>query len=161
MPIPTVAIQIEGVLRKTVTRAPLDMGKRLYHALAAEYNLVLVTEDADREQSKTWLAMEGFSKHAHVQFCTIGYSPEYWLAAVKMLKLQYGYAIEYVIQPDPVTAELLIRKGFNSMLVTNAAYALPEWRPDSNVGVEKWDSMVAEVDRQRQLRAEDKRMEGH
>jgi diphthamide synthase (EF-2-diphthine--ammonia ligase) len=163
MPIPTVAIQVEGVLRKTVTQAPLDQGKRLYHALAVEYNLVLVTEDLDREQMKTWLAMEGYSKHAHVVFgdSVMNYDKSWWLAVAKTLKLSFGYDIEYIVQPDPVEAATLVKHGYNSMLLTNAAYALPEWRPDAWGKVQPWNEIVEEVITQKRLRAEDKRMDGH
>lgn len=163
MPLSTAVIQVEGVLRKTVTRAPLDMGKRLYHGLAATYNLVLVTEDTDRTQAKTWMAMEGFEKHAHIVFgdADVGRDSSHWLAIVKMLKLSYGYNIEYVVQPDPVEAAQLIKRGYNSLLVTNAAYALPEWRPDAWGKIQPWSELVEEVIKDKQLRAADKRMDGH
>jgi hypothetical protein len=155
----TVVIQVEGILRKPVGGQVLDSGRRLYHGLAGTYNLVLVTEDTNREQSKTWMALEGFDKHAHVEYCAVGFSPAYWHVVVMALKLSYGYIVEYVVQPDPVTAEFLIRRGYSTLLVTNAAYALPEWRPDAPTGVKPWEELVAEIHGQRALRAADKRME--
>lgn len=164
MPQPTAVFQVEGILRKPVGGQPLDSGRRLYHGLASMYSLVLVTESTDRQQIKTWLAMEGFDKHAHIihdMDTGVAGTGIWWLTTANMLRNNHGYNIEYFVLNDPEAASYLIKYGYSTLLVTNAAYALPEWRPDADKGVTAWADLAAEIDRQRTLRAADKRMEEH
>lgn len=160
MPQPTAVLQVEGVLRKPVTGQPIYSGKLLYLALSTEYNLVLVSE-GDSKLVKEWLVMNGLDKHGHIHFSTAPLTPKYWHEVVKALKINHGYPVQYVVQPDPETAEILIHNGYNSLLVTNASYALPEWLPEGRGPVPKWRDLVDEVDRQAIARANDRRMSGH
>lgn len=161
---PTVVIQVEGVLRKPVTGAVIDNGRRLYHGLASTFRLVLVSEGDTagyKSYLDTWLSMEGFTKHDHIV-----YSGEWrpradnwWVGTAGTLKLRYGYNTELFVVPDPSDAAALIEHGHNTLLFTIAAYALPEWRPDHPVVVRAWDGMMRVIDTEKARRAADKRME--
>lgn len=158
---PTAVIQVEGVLRKPVGGAVLDSGRRIYHGLASMYSLVLVSEHANKTHMKTWLGMEGFSKHAHVVYRSDieAYPEDMWTTIAMQLRNTYGYDVAMCVIPDPADAAALLGKGFNTMLVTSAAYSLPEWRPDASKAVRSWDDLHAEIAVQRLLRGADKRME--
>lgn len=161
MPKPTAVMQVEGVLRKPVTGAPIDEGRRLYHGLAGTFDIVLVSEGNDQQYYKTWLGMEGFAKHAHVVYSG-EWRPEadnWWVRTAGMLKLSYGYNTALFVIPDPLDATALIGRGYSTLLFTQASYALPEWMPDSKPGIRPWAELIAEVERGRALRAADKRME--
>jgi hypothetical protein len=162
MPQPYVAIQVEGVLRRSITGAPLESGKRLYHSLALHYQIVMVTEETDRDHVKGWLGMEGMSKHAHVVYGDSHVPPRAetrWLGIARLLRVTYGYDLEYLVLCDPHEARVLIELGYSVMLVHNAAYADPGWRPDASKGIQPWDELVEEITSQRAARAADKRTE--
>lgn len=159
---PTAVIQVDGILRKPGYGHVLDTGRRLYHGLAATYNVVLVSHESDKAHLKEWLAVEGFDKHAHIEWLpSEGVTPNYWHETVNRLKARYGYPVEYAVITDPRVAARLLGYGYNVLLVANAAYAVPEWHPDTKPGVRAWQELTQEIDRQRQLRAADKRMEDH
>lgn len=159
MGLPTAVIQVEGVLVKPVGGAVTDTGRRLYHGLKNFYRLVLVTEETDRGRMDADLFMEGFTGHDHVVYgdepvsCTRGR----WVTVAGRLRNGYGYDTELFVVPDPYDARCLIQAGYSTLLFTQAAYALPEWRPDHQQGVRPWDELQAEVETQRVLRAADKR----
>lgn len=161
MHLPTAVMQVEGVLRKPVTGAVIESGWRLYHGLAGTYRLVLVTDDPDHQHSRDWLGMEGFSKHDHIVYWDGRSAPEpdTWLDTARTLKLAYGYDVDVIVLPDPKSAAALIRRGYSTLLLTQAAYALPEWRPDHDPGLRPWADLAREIETQRRLRAADKRME--
>jgi hypothetical protein len=154
-------IQVEGVLRKPVGGAVLDSGRRIYHGLASMYSIVLVTEAANKTHMKTWLGMEGFSKHAHVVYRSdfSVYPEDVWTSIAMDLRNTYSYDVAMCVVPDPADAAALLGRGFNTMLVTSAAYSLPEWRPDAPKAIRAWDDLSAEIAVQRALRAADKRTE--
>lgn len=158
---PTAVMQVEGVLRKPVGGAVLDSGRRLYHGLAGTFRLVLVSHDEDKRYVNNWLSMEGFTKHDHI--ASFGEwrprADNEWVGMAGSLKLQYGYNTELFVVPAPHDAAALIEHGYNALLFIVAAYALPEWRPDTRKGVRPWSELMAEIDVQRYLRAGDKRMD--
>lgn len=154
-------MQVDGVLRKPVTSAPIDSGRRLYHGLAGTYRIVLATEDTDRQHLSGWLGMEGFIKHDHIVYGDepVSTTREWWPSIARALRGRYGYDTDLFVVPDPQAATSLIEGGFNVLLFVQAAYALPEWRPDMKRGARPWKQLVAEVATQRLLRADDNRME--
>lgn len=165
MPTTTVVIQVEGILRKPVTGLTLDSGKRLYHSLASMYNIVLVTEETNREHMSGLLAMEGFDKHAHViygDFLGEVYGEEafqpWWLVVALQLTNRFGYNIEYFVLSEPYGAKLLIDGGYSTIVVTNAEYALPDWLPGNSLKPRPWDDYEEAIDRQRRARQSDDRM---
>lgn len=155
MPQSVCVIQIEGILRKHIGEQPLESGRRLYLGLSQFFDIILVSSSVDKDRMDEWLTTEGFARHAHVVYGWM--APTADLAS--MLRNQYGYNVEYFVLTDPARAVGLIESGYSTLLVTNTAYALPEWRPDSHHGVRPWGALVDEIDQQRKLRANDKRME--
>lgn len=160
MPQPTAVMQVEGVLRKPVTGAPIESGRRLYLGLSQFYRIVLVTEN-DRQYSGEWLGMHSFTRHDHIVYFedSIVTRKYFWLDTARSLRTRYGYDVDTCVVPDPADAALLIRYGFSTLLFTQAAYALPEWSPDHSKGIKPWEELTAEVQRGRAIRAADKRME--
>jgi hypothetical protein len=158
MPKPTAVVQVEGVLRKPVTSGVLETGRRLYHGLAGTFRIVLVTWETPVRLAP-WLGMEGFDKHDHIVY-PVNWPqariPE-WLNVARTLTLAYGYNTELVVVPDPGDAAVLLEHGYSTLLFTDAAYSLPEWRPDHKAGVQPWDALVSEITTQRALREADKR----
>lgn len=162
MPMPTAVMQVEGVLRKPVTGAVLDSGRRLYHGLAGTFRLVLISVTTSPQSHLTpWLGMEGFSKHDHIVY-PMSWEQDtrvpLWLNIARTLTHAHGYNVDLTVLPNPGDAAVLLEHGYSTLLFTDAAYSLPEWRPDHSRGVQPWDALVHEITTQRALREADKRM---
>lgn len=164
MPQPTAVLQVEGVLRKPITGATIDTGRRLYLGLSQFFRIVLVTDETDHDRINTWLGMEGYARHDHVVYGDgllrrMFPDDEPWLITANTLKVGYGYDLDLIVLPDPHDAAVLIKRGYNTLLFTQAAYAFPEWRPDHPGGVKPWSDLETEILKGRAMRATDKRME--
>lgn len=154
-------MQVEGVLRKPVTGAVIESGRRLYLGLAQFSRIVLVTSETDPEYFSSWLGLEALDRHDHVVYGNdfTSATRERWPLLASALKIRYGYDTDVFVVPDPEAAMHLMKSGFNVLLFMQSAYALPEWRPDQPAGVQPWNDLVNEVQIQKIARAADKRME--
>lgn len=159
---PTAVIQVEGVLRKPITGAVMDSGRRLYLGLASFYRIVLVTSETDSQGMTSWLGMNSFARHDHIVY-PMAWAQDtrvpQWLNTARTLQLRYGYDVGMVVLPDPADARALIEHGYSTLLFTDAAYSLPEWRPDHRAGVQPWGELEDEIRHGLALRARDSRME--
>lgn len=153
---PVAVVCVEGVLKKPSGQVS-DLGHRLYRGLAEAYRVILVTGETDRARTADWLAVEGFARHEHVIQGDAAAPASWWPHAVRTLQISWGVDAEITVVPDPAAATELIRAGLNAVLVTPAAYSLPEWRPDHPGGVTPWADLEAEARTQRRLRAADER----
>jgi hypothetical protein len=150
-------LAIDGVLRRTVTGAPIEEGIKLMNGLKMFYNIVLVADSA--EPMKDWLDLEcvfGYTQVKYPEEC-LDLSPRLMrLMQVSQIQ-QQGYAIRLVVEPDPGVAAHLLVNGYNVLNFLHSTYSLPEWRPDWDGTVRPWEELSAVVARNARLRAEDKR----
>ena len=150
-------IAIDGVLRRTVTGAPIADGIKIMQGLKTFYNIVLVADSA--EDIKEWLDLEsvfGYTKITYPEEC-LDLSPKLMrLMQVSQIHSQ-GYAVQIVVEPDPEVAAHLLINGYNVLNFLHAQYALPEWTPGWDGTVKPWEELSATVARTARLRAEDKR----
>ena len=156
----TAVLTIEGVLQKYVSYAPIPVGLVLYHALATNFNIALVTE-GEKEQVDYWLNLEGLTTHG-----TVIYNDK----TLERLSIQArrlrqintlhsrGFAIDLVVEPDPVVASVLLNGGYSVLNFLHYAYALPQWRPDFEPKVKPWDSLKEEAELAAVLKAADVRL---
>jgi hypothetical protein len=153
----TALILIEGVLRKAMGGQPIPEGVRLYSSLAVTGQVVLLSTATrqDREQTEDWLELHGLTGHATVAWGDIG--PRVSLANMYR---RGGYDVDLVVDPDPEQVRDLIAAGFNTLLFTHAQYAHPEWRPDTDPGVQPWDSITQQVADLARAKAADARLKG-
>jgi hypothetical protein len=150
----TALIAIEGVLRKTMGGSPIPEGIRLYRALCATGQVVLLLDDWKiREQVEAWLELNGLVGHAFVSYA----ESQTHLYLANRLRRQ-GYDIDMVVEPDPWMASEMIKRGYNTLLFTHSQYSHPDWRPDAGKGVQAWQDIVDETARQAILKAKDARL---
>lgn len=150
----TALVAIEGVLRKTMGGSPVPEGIRLYQALCATGQVVLLLDDWQaREQVTDWLELNGLVKHAFVD-CADGATHVYLANRLR----RGGYDIDMVVEPDPWMASELIKRGYNTLLFTHSQYAHPDWRPDAGKGIQSWQEIVDETAKQAIMRANDGRL---
>lgn len=161
--IAVIVIVAEGVLINPVAQTPIVLGKKLYRAFCATERVLLISGETPKDELEGWLFMEGMTGHAEVQYPDPirdhGTGWENWghrVWQVNQLRKR-GYDIEVIIEPDPQVCAHLLREGFNTMVFTHAAYAIPSWRPDYEGAVRPWDELASEVGIQAVLRERDKR----
>lgn len=160
MPVSSVAITIEGVIQKNVSSAPIPLGIALYHSLAQNFNVLLLTE-MPKKEADHWLSLEALTRHAAIEYNegAIEYLDAGSRRRSQLNSLRTrGYHIDLVIEPSPSVSALLIANGFSTMTFTHAQYALPQWRPDYDSHPRPWDELEKEATRQAHLRHIDKRL---
>lgn len=158
----SVAITVEGVLRKFTGGAPIQPGLDLYFGLATRAKLVLLTGEMTGEGLDIWLKTEGMHEHVKVIYSDVvlrdlsdGGERLAQLAAARQL----SYDVEMVIEPDPLVSSRLLVAGYNVLTFSHSEYSVPAWRPDAAVKVRPWDELVEQVEREAYLRATDPRKE--
>lgn len=157
----TAAIVVDGVLRKHVGGTPISAGIALYHALCSAFNVVLIIDGGmgDSQELEHFLDTEQLVTHGMVAY---GIRPGLDPGPTRVLQAgrlrQAGYALEFIVEPDPAVARDLFREGINVLHFMHARYARPDWRPDYQSSQPTWDTLVAEEAKAAKLRAEDSRI---
>lgn len=157
----TAAIVVDGVLRKPVGGTPIPAGVALYHALCAAFNVVLVIDGsaADEEELQHFLDTEMLTTHGLIAY---GIRADLDAPRTRVMQAgrlrQAGYALDLIVEPDPVVSAYLFNAGNNVLHFMHAQYARPDWRPDAESGQRNWADLVREETRAAQLRAEDNRI---
>ncbi|MGW3153657.1 hypothetical protein [Streptomyces sp. NPDC001089] len=139
---------VEGVLRVPGGEGHYDTGWSLYQALAKNTRLYLLSHTWTEQDSHMWLAKRQLTGH-------IGYvhqtdpGPAGRLEALERMR---SWHIGLVMEPDPSCAAAELFAGWNTALITHAAYSRPEWRPDYDRSPRPWDDLTQAVERQAELR---------
>lgn len=157
----SVAITVEGVLRRTTGGQPIVQGLDLYYGLATRNKIVLITDEKDTGTTELawWLHMEGMHEHQRIV-----YSSPMWDGDVSERRVcqvnaarRLGHDIQLVIEPDPAVSAGLITSGYNTLTFTHASYSVPSWRPDYKLVPTPWDKLSEQVEREAYLQANDER----
>lgn len=158
-----VAITVEGVLRKSFGGAGIPSGMNLYYGMATRAKIVLLTSEMQKEGGlEHWLLVEGMAEHVRIIWSDVVLQS--MPAAEERLRQlaearQLGFDIELVVESDPAVSARLLAGGYNTLTFTHAEYTVAAWRPDARLKVKPWDDLVAQVDREQELRAKDTRKE--
>jgi hypothetical protein len=156
----SVVITVEGVLQKNVSYAPIPVGIALYHGLANTFNILLVTDQAQKE-IEYWLSLEGLNRHASIKYnegeLEYSSSLERRVRQVNEYRTQ-RYHVDMVIEPDPAKCAALLEQGFNTMNFLHAQYAIPTWRPDYEEKPRGWQNILDYEEEMAKLRAMDARL---
>jgi hypothetical protein len=155
----TVVLVVEGVLRAHVGDRPLPAGMLLYHGLSSIGHVALVSNDDDAEWTSRWLRTNGFSNHNYLITADPAVEPrQRRLAQISKLR-EAGHQIEFIVEPDPAEAAVLLANGISAMVMTHPRYSKPEHRPDYNDDIKPWADFVSEIERQQALRSSDPRID--
>jgi hypothetical protein len=153
------AIVVDGVLRKPVGGTPIREGLSLYAGLCAAYNVVLLRTGEDDAEFDHFLVSENLYSHSNVFPWIITGGADDVTRSMQVSRIRNsGYAVELVVEPNPVIAAALLHAGFNVLHFMHAAYARPDWRPDFKSEQRPWDELVSEQQRVAKLRAADNRV---
>lgn len=167
----TVAITIDGVLRKLVGLTPIPVGIQLYHALAAQFHVVLLSNDlASNIENRAFL--DANQCYEHVKVIDVDLvergldQPALRVDQVNRARA-LGQNVQLVVEPNPAASAALVDAGYNVVTFTSVEYTVPSWRPDfapefnTEEGIQfamPWDSLQQSVANQARLKAEDDRL---
>lgn len=144
---------VEGVLRTPVGEGHFDIGWGLYQALAKNSRLYLLSHTWTEQESTLWLAKRSLT--GHISFL---HQPEPGPAGrLEALERVRSWRISLVIDPDPSCAAAELAAGWNTSLVTHAAYTQPRWRPDYDGAPRPWAQLAEAIEHQTALRMTDPR----
>lgn len=148
---------VEGVLRTPDGEGHFDIGWGLYQALAKNSRLYLLSHTWTEQDSALWLAKRNLT--GHLGFL---HQPEPGPAGrLEALERVRSWRISLVIEPDPSCAAAELAAGWNTSLVTHAAYTQPRWRPDYDGVPRPWDQLSEAIEHQTALRMSDPRTREH
>ena len=145
---------IDGVLRHTNTNAPIRNGMLLYYTLKEQNKVFLLAND--KAKADTRLRQHKITKVDDIigEVPMPGEFPEF--RQVEWLRSQGP--IDYVITTDPNLTLKLLEIGVTTLVFMNPTYIREEFRPDSKVGIRKWDEIVEEIIQQQEAFIEDGRI---
>lgn len=150
----TAVMVMDDVLRKTLTDAPIDTGKLLYHALSSQYGIVILSNET--KDQREWLSDQG------IRIDNYYYAPELGVdrvTQIKSLHFEYGYSIDLVVEPDPHHVARLLQYGIPTLGFFHPYYSHPSWRPDgSGSNAESWEEIKQEIMQGKAYRADDDRL---
>lgn len=153
------AIAIDGVLRQPHSGAPIGTGNLLYAALCEVANVALIADSQTEEQAKHWLLVNDMTKHNYLVLPRET-DPEDGgeQRVVQLTRLAEHGPVSMLVEADPAKAERVIREGIPVLLNIHPAYARPEYLPGHKSLPTPWSSLLAEVDRQQSIKANDDRL---
>lgn len=154
-----IALTIDGVLRQPFGGAPIPTGILLYRALADATNVALVADEQTEEQAKHWLLVNQLTDHNYLVLRREEDPEDAGERRVtQVVRLSATGPVDLVVDADPTVAEALIRGGFTTLLYTHPAYAQPDHLPGSRRLPTPWSSLVSEIERQQDIKANDSRL---
>lgn len=161
----TVAISVEGVLRRPYGGQPIREGIDLYYGLASRAKVILVTEQLDAHvpgndtELETWLMIEGMNEHAQIIYQQVVWlhEPDKRILWQVNMARSSGHDVTLVIDADPRVSAMLLEAGYNVLTFSHAEYSIPIWRPDYEHKPAPWDDLISRVEHEALLRAKDAR----
>jgi hypothetical protein len=148
----TVAISIDGVLRKIIGNDPIPAGLILFKSLASQFAVVILTS---KPGDPAWL-----DEHGVKNDMVIPAEGKSRLSVINELKFEFGYTIDLVVEPDPEQAAKLFEAGFAVLGFFHPYYSHPDWRPldGSERPAQGWAELRGVVIRDEQQRRSETRL---
>lgn len=150
-------IDVESVLMEERPSVPLQEreasleAKRLYAALATQYNLILV-HDREPLVIDHWLKVRGFRAWSLLLKGPI-------TEVLPHLRTTHG-ALGVWVTGNAAEGRYLLREGVTCLLLGQAGYQRSEWRPDHQRVLRSWEVLREEMELTQKTRDEDERLRG-
>lgn len=150
----TVAVMIDGVLRKPLDVEAQDFGATLLYQGLLQGFRVLVLGGYNTERDTQFMAINGMGKYIRIEPLREEDAPEERdriVAQIKRLRAE-GFQFEFVVVPDPDLAKDLYRIGVPVLLYLHPHYSAEAFRPDFQGGIKPWAELSAEAAYQREAK---------
>ena len=158
-------IQIEGVLANVHTTLaaakPTDHGLWYYETFRKLWKVALVSAACNHTEATKWLKANRVEKYdlLDCQASSVFHSPEFFVRECVERYRSQGWEVGPVVTGNPIVAKLALMQGVPMLLVAYPAYLRPEHRPDAIREPRPWDTLVEEIEHQREMKSTDTRME--
>lgn len=149
----SIIVFADGVIR-TDTRVPIFEGISVYHALNADAKVTLAFDD--EEEAERWCREHKFLEVDDI-LSNDKFKFEQDKNFAKVKHLQSQGPVFLVVTADLDLAKKCIEHGVRVFLFLHPKYISHKFRPDSREGIRSWAAIQEELDRQIELRSEDKR----
>lgn len=154
-----VAMVVEGVLKPYDDTNPIMSGVLLYKSLVKLHRVTLVLDHREKASTQHWLKMSGLIDHAAEVYYEVG-DPEDVAERrdYQVKRMKQSGPLSYIIESDPYVVEKMLETGVPAFLYVHPEYRRPEHRPGMKEELTSWDSLMATVMREKELRANDARL---
>ena len=153
----TCVFELEGVLCKGYppNDAPIWIGTQMYHALATQFRVVIDSVHDDINEIEHWLQVNALKRHTLI----LHRAPEMidleeaQVRSVHLIEWRsQGFDVALYVTTDPVVAAHMMRMGVPTLLLAHPQFSRPEYRPDHEHELRRWDDIEDEITTQMQLR---------
>lgn len=151
-----ILIFLDGVMRNTITNAPIPQGMGLYKNLKQDNRVLLLGNN--RSKDDRWLREHKILSVDDLvgPESSIGYEWEE-LRQVEFVRGQGP--VEYVITSDPALSAKLLEIGVTTLMFLHPVYLTEKFRPDSKQGAKPWLDIASEIAKQQEAFVEDPRVQ--
>jgi hypothetical protein len=140
----TVAIVIDGVLRKPLDVEAQDFGASLLFASLVENFRVVVLGTGDTDRDEHFLMVNGMVRYVKLE-PILPTDTEGVASQIARLRRQ-GFHFEFVVVPDPDLARGLYEDGVPVLLYLHPLFSSRSFRPDHEPGLTPWNELADEVE---------------
>jgi hypothetical protein len=148
----SVAIVLDGVLRKPLDVEAQDFGASLLFASLVENFRVVVLGSEDLARDEHFLMINGMVRYVKIE-PMLPVDRDGVTSQIGRLRRE-GFNFEFVVLPDPETARDLYETGVPVLLYLHPEFSNRSFRPDHEPGLTPWNELEAEVEFQRTTKAE-------
>lgn len=143
----TVAIALDGVLRKPLDVEAQDFGASLLYASLVDQFRVIILGTDDPVKDEHFLSVNGLLRYVRIE--PIRPEDGRGVAAQQRAQIQRlraeGFKFEFVVVPDPDLAKDLYAMGVPVLLYLHPTFSAKTFRPDYQAGLRPWGELVDEV----------------
>lgn len=157
----TVAIALDGVLRKPLDVEAQDFGASLLYAGLNNHFRVVILGTDNPARDEQFLAINGIGRYVKIE----PLRPEDGEGVAEQKRAQIarlraeGFRFEFVVVPDPELAYHLYVEGVPVLLYLHPTFSAKSFRPDYDGGIRPWTELAEEVEFQLNAKAERLRQE--
>lgn len=147
----SVAIVLDGVLRKPLDVEAQDFGASLLFASLVENFRVVVLGSEDLARDEHFLMINGMVRY--IRLDPIRPTDRGGVAdQIRRLRRE-GFTFEFVVVPDPDVARDLYEDGVPVLVYLHPEFSSRSARPDHEPGLTPWNELEEEVEFQRTQKA--------
>jgi hypothetical protein len=154
-----IGFALDGVLRRVNDAQSLDPNGRLLFEGLKNLGRVTFLADGfnrDRKFIEHFLKFHRISEYVDIDITVLSDGPDTVSRRLTQInRLRRTGPITFVIEPDPKVAAALLADGVPTLLYLHPQFTVPSWRPDFGGRLRRWDDLVAETERQEDLRADE------
>jgi hypothetical protein len=154
-----IGLVLDGVLRRINDSQAVDQnGLLLFEGLKNLGRITFLADGFNRDRTviEHFLRFHRISDYVDIDITVLSDGPDTVSRRLTQIKrLRRTGPITFVVEPDPKIAAALMADGVSTLLYLHPQFTVPSWRPDYIGGVRRWDDLVAETERQEDLRADE------